>query len=89
MQLPTHPELCHYGNAAPDALVGPGAHSFDFSFGKNWPVHALGERGRPQFKAEAFNAFNTPQFGTPNGLSYLGADSLVPDGSRVGEIRWG
>lgn len=85
--IPAHPELCHYGNAAPDALVGPGAHTYDFSFGKNWAVHALSERSRLQFRAEAFNALNTPQFGTPNGLSYLGADSLVPDGNRVGEIR--
>ena len=40
-----------------------------------------------QFRAEAFNAFNTPQFGAPNGLSWVSSDSLVPDGPRVGEIR--
>ncbi|MBK9167492.1 MAG: hypothetical protein IPM24_08500 [Bryobacterales bacterium] len=46
-----------------------------------------GEQGRLQFRGEAFNAFNTPQFGRPNLLSYVGPDSLVPDGPRVGEIR--
>ncbi len=85
--IPTHPELCHYGNAAPDALISPGAHTFDLSIGKNWTLKPLGERGRLQFRAEAFNAFNTPQFGRPNGLSYVGLDSLIPDGPRVGEIR--
>jgi Carboxypeptidase regulatory-like domain/TonB dependent receptor-like, beta-barrel/TonB-dependent Receptor Plug Domain len=85
--ISTHPELCHYGNAAPDALVSPGLLSFDLSLGKNWAVKPLGEKGRMQFRAEAFNALNTPQFGVPNGLSFLGLDSLVPDGPRVGEIR--
>ena len=32
-------------------------------------------------------AFNTPHFGRPNGLSWLGLDSIVPDAPRVGEIR--
>ncbi|HEY2980741.1 MAG TPA: TonB-dependent receptor, partial [Anaerolineales bacterium] len=85
--IPTHPELCHYGNAAPDALTSPGAHVFDLSLGKNWAIRQLGERARVQFRAEAFNAFNTPQFGRPNGLSYATLDSLVPDAPRVGEIR--
>lgn len=85
--IATHPELCHYGSSANDALVSPGMHNFDFSASKSWPIPRLGERGRLQLRAEAFNAFNTPQFGTPNGLSYVGSDSLVPDGPRVGEIR--
>jgi hypothetical protein len=85
--IPGRPELCHYGSAAPDALISPGAASFDLSLGKNWAVPPLGERGRLQFRAEAFNAFNTPQFGRPNGLSYASLDSIVPDGPRVGEIR--
>jgi hypothetical protein len=85
--ISTHPELCHYGSAPPDALVSPGVHTFDLSLGKNWPIKALGEAGRLQFRAEGFNVFNTPQFGVPNGLSYVGLDSLVPDGPRVGEIR--
>jgi hypothetical protein len=85
--IPSHPELCHYGNAAPDALISPGIHTFDLSLGKNWPISKLGEAGRLQFRAEAFNALNSPQFGAPNGLSWVGQDSIVPDGPRVGEIR--
>jgi hypothetical protein len=85
--IAAHPELCHYGNAAPDALVSPGLHTLDLSLAKNWTIHPIGDRGRLQFRAEAFNALNTPQLGVPNGLSYVGLDSLVPDGPRVGEIR--
>lgn len=85
--IATHPELCHYGNSANDPLTTPGMHTVDASFSKNWAIPRLGERGRIQFRAEAFNALNTPQFGTPNGLGYVGSDSLVPDAPRVGEIR--
>lgn len=85
--IATHPEICHYGNSSNDPLNTPGMHTVDGSLGKNWAIPALGERGRIQLRAEAFNLLNTPQFGTPNGLSYLGSDSLIPDGPRVGEVR--
>jgi hypothetical protein len=85
--IPTHPELCHYGNAANDALVSPGIQTVDFSLGKNWAIAKMGEAGRLQFRAEAFNFLNTPQFGAPNGLSWVSNDSIVPDAPRVGEIR--
>ncbi|HYM11916.1 MAG TPA: TonB-dependent receptor [Bryobacterales bacterium] len=85
--LPTHPELCHYGNAATDALISPGVHTLDLSLGKNWAIPKLGEAGRLQFRVEAINAFNTPQFGAPNGLQWISQDSIVPDAPRVGEVR--
>ena len=82
--IQNHPELCHYGNAATDVLITPGLHSLDLSLAKNW---TLRERTRLQFRAEAFNALNTPQFGVPNGLSFATNDSIIPDGPRVGEVR--
>lgn len=85
--IATHPELCHYGSSANDALTTPGMQVIDGSVSKNWALPRLGERGRIQFRAEAFNALNSPQFGTPTGLTYIGSDSVVPDGPRVGEIR--
>lgn len=85
--IPNRADLCHYGNAGNGILVSPGTRSADLSIGKNWAIPQLGEQGRLQFRGEAFNAFNTPQFGVPNGLSYAGLDSIVPDGPRVGEIR--
>ena len=85
--IPNRLDLCHYGNAGNGILVSPGTRMVDLSIAKNWALPALGDQARLQFRGEAFNAFNTPQFGTPNGLSYAGLDSVVPDAPRVGEIR--
>jgi len=52
-----------YGNAGRNILVAPGTRQFDLAVYKNFSVH---ERVRIQFRAEAFNAFNTPNFGAPN-----------------------
>ena len=38
-------------------------------------------------RAEAVNAFNTPYYGDPNGISFSTNDSIVPDGARMGEAR--
>ncbi|MEX2262302.1 MAG: TonB-dependent receptor [Bryobacteraceae bacterium] len=85
--IQNRPELCHYGNSASDALITPGLANFDLSLAKNWKFSPLGDRGRLQFRAEAFNAFNSPQFGQPTGLTYASNDSIIPDGPRVGEAR--
>ena len=85
--IPSRLDLCHYGNAGNGILVTPGMKTADLSIGKNWALPAFGDQGRIQFRGEAFNAFNTPQFGLPNNLSWVGPDSIVPDAPRVGEIR--
>jgi hypothetical protein len=86
--IPGRLDLCHYGNAAPDAMISPGSETFDLSVGKNWRIPPLGEQARLQFRAEAFNAFNSPQFGAPNrtGL-WVSPDAVLPDAPRIGEIR--
>jgi hypothetical protein len=58
---PAH-QFCHYGSAGQAILEGPGFKNVDFSVIKNIPVR---EQFRLQFRAEIFNIFNTPQFGTP------------------------
>ena len=52
-----------YGSAGRDILFGPGRVNFDMSLFKDFPIR---EQMRVQFRAEAFNIFNTPQFGQPN-----------------------
>jgi hypothetical protein len=52
-----------YGNAGRNLLEGPGEVSFDFAVYKSFAVR---EGIRVQFRVEAFNATNTPQFGVPN-----------------------
>ena len=52
-----------FGNAARNLIGGPPLHNFDFALYKSVQVI---ERLRIQFRAEAFNATNTPYFGSPN-----------------------
>jgi len=85
--IPSRPDLCHYGNAGQGILISPGSHNFDLGLAKNWSLPFLGEQGRLQFRAELFNALNTPQFGRPIGISFSSSTSDVPDGPQMGEIR--
>ena len=57
-----------YGNA-PRMLPcqGPGSNNSDVSINKNFKIT---EKVNAQFRAEALNAFNTPQFGNPT-LTYV------------------
>ncbi len=82
--IPGRLELCHYGNSGYNILDSPGQRNLDFSVFKNF---RMTERYSLQFRTEFFNATNTPYFGEPNNLSFVSQDSIVPDGSRVGEIR--
>jgi hypothetical protein len=52
-----------YGNAGRDILSGPGLTNFDASLSKNF---RFGERVTFQFRAEAFNTLNHPNFGNPS-----------------------
>jgi hypothetical protein len=48
-----------YGNLGFDAITGPGRQNWDLSLAKDF---AFTERAKLEFRAEAFNAFNHPQF---------------------------
>lgn len=52
-----------YGNSSYNLLRGPGYQDWDMSLEKNTRFH---ERYRLQLRAESFNVFNHPNFGTPN-----------------------
>ena len=80
----SRPDLCHYGGGGYNQLRGPGQRNLDFSLVKNIKFH---ERGNIQFRSEFFNAFNTPFFGDPGGISFSSATQLTPNGPRDGEIR--
>ncbi len=83
-RIPGREDLCHYGNAGHSFLDSPGQRNLDLSLYKNIPI---GDRFKLQFRSELFNAFNTPYFGEPNRINFTSTDSLVPDGSRDGEVR--
>jgi hypothetical protein len=63
-----------YGNEGRNILVGPGTEQFDFSVFKNFYVGKERAR-RVQFRAEAFNALNRPQFNNPN--AQIGFDGVA------------
>jgi hypothetical protein len=51
-----------YGTAPRNPLVGPGLSTADLSFSKSFRTR---EHDRIEFRFEAFNALNTPQYGNP------------------------
>src|SRR5439155_21484820 len=52
-----------FGNAGRNIIEGPGFQDIDLSVAKNTPVH---EGVNLQFRAEAFNVLNHPNFNQPN-----------------------
>jgi hypothetical protein len=54
-----------YGNSGRNILFGPGTKQVDFSLFKDFNFNESASR-RLQFRAEAFNVLNTPQFNNPN-----------------------
>jgi hypothetical protein len=58
----TTPPAFTYGNSGVGIVDGPGTKQFDLSLLK---VTRVDEKRYFQFRAEIFNAFNTPQFNVP------------------------
>lgn len=52
-----------YGDSGRGVLYAPGTQTIDVSLSRTFPI---AKRFRLQFRADAFNLFNTPQFGFPN-----------------------
>jgi len=58
-----------FGNVARGSFVGPKMTNFDMSLFKRFNIT---ERYNLQFRAEAFNILNHPNFGTPNPVTFSG-----------------
>ena len=71
-----------YGNLGRNTLYGPGRFNWDMSLFKNFVIH---EQTRFEFRAEAFNVFNHPQFGLPN--ASIGNAQVGQITSTVGNPR--
>ena len=61
------PALYSFGNAPRNAVIGPGLEEFDFSLQKDI---VLREPLRLQFRAEAYNLLNHPNFNIPNRIAF-------------------
>jgi len=70
-----------YGNLGFDAIRGPGHNNFDLALLKSF---AFTERFRMEFRAEAFNAFNHPEF---EGNINTGGISTNFGASDFGQIK--
>jgi hypothetical protein len=57
--------LLMYGNSPRNPVVGPGTDVVNFTLMKEFRM-PFGEQHSLEFRAEAFNAFNTPQFSNPD-----------------------
>jgi len=65
-----------YGNSPRDPLVGPGTKTLDLSASKTFKPPKL-ESHYLMFRAEFFNALNTPQFSNPGGTLGTGTFGRV------------
>lgn len=74
------PTAGFYGNLGRNTMVGPGLVDFDFSLHKNT---AITERVGLQFRAELFNIFNHPNFGTPANLIFNSRGVRQPTAGRI------
>jgi hypothetical protein len=54
-----------FGNSRPGIVQGPGQHDVDAALSKNFGVAWPNETANVEFRAEAFNLLNTPQFSDP------------------------
>ena len=63
------PSVLMYGNSPRNPVVGPGTDAVNLTLMKNFQM-PWSEAHSLEFRAEAFNAFNTPQFSNPD--QYLG-----------------
>ena len=57
------PAAYTFGDAGRNILTGPGLTNTDLGLSRIIPIK---ERMKLEFRAEAFNIFNTPQFALPN-----------------------
>lgn len=63
----TLPSLYTFGNAPRNAAIGPALADFSFMLQKEF---AVSESARLQFRAEAYNFFNHPNFNIPNRTAF-------------------
>ncbi len=59
------PTPFYQGTLGRNTLISPGVANVDFSLMKDVKLHALGESGALEFRAEFFNIFNRPNFDIP------------------------
>jgi hypothetical protein len=72
-----------FGTAPRNLISGPGTWQIDMGAGKTFP---LSERGRLEFRAEAYNIFNHPQLGQPQATCDVSTSTPAGCPSGFGSI---
>jgi hypothetical protein len=68
-----------FGNSGRNILYGPGTHQLDLSLFKSF---RFSEAARLEFRTEAFNLTNTPQFNNPNAsIGFAGVARITSAGN--------
>ena len=62
----TYPEIGTFSNVGRNSMVGPAYILTDMTLGRDFPLASVREGMRLNFRAEAFNVFNTPNLANPN-----------------------
>ena len=76
------PALGKYGNLGRSTAVGPGLTNLDFAILKNTPIRKISDVFVVQFRAEAFNLLNHPNYGLPNSSIFTnGVGAGTPNGA--------
>lgn len=78
-----------YGNAGRAILLGPVQDNWDMALSKRTIVGGLNESAYLEFRSEAFNAFNHPQFSNPGtvvGTAAFGVITTTSVGPRVFQL---
>jgi len=68
------PDPYTFGNSGRDILRGPSWKNMSLSLAKNFRIRPLGEGGRLQMRADAYDVFNHPNFGMPD--ASIGTDGI-------------
>jgi hypothetical protein len=63
----TYPVVGTFANQGRNAFVGPGYIMTNMTLGRDFPLPRVREGMRLNFRAEAFNVFNTPNLANPSG----------------------
>jgi hypothetical protein len=71
----------NYGTSGRGVLYAPGTQTVDVTLSRTFPIN----RFRVQFRADAFNLFNTPQFGFPN--QNIGSPTVGRITTTIGDNR--
>jgi hypothetical protein len=66
-----------FGNSGPGTVRGPGENNLDLALIKQFSIKTWTEASNIEFRAEAFNALNHPQFSNPNLMRDSSAFSTI------------